>query len=54
MLAGTGGGYFMIARLDLPNVAMIVPVVMLLAGVVRHGSGELQPSGVCPRFRGSR
>jgi 4-amino-4-deoxy-L-arabinose transferase-like glycosyltransferase len=32
MLAGTGGGYFMIARLDLPNVAMIVPGVMLLAG----------------------
>src|SRR5689334_12533980 len=27
--AGTGGGYFMIARLDLPNAAIIAPVVML-------------------------
>jgi 4-amino-4-deoxy-L-arabinose transferase-like glycosyltransferase len=32
VLAGAGGGYFMIARLDLPSIAMIVPVVMLLAG----------------------
>ncbi len=32
MLAGTGGGYFMIARLNLPNAAMIVPAIMLLAG----------------------
>ena len=34
VLAGTGGGYFMIARLDLPNPAIIVPVVMLIAGIV--------------------
>ena len=33
VLAGTGGGYFMIARLDLPNAAMIAPVVMLVAGI---------------------
>jgi 4-amino-4-deoxy-L-arabinose transferase-like glycosyltransferase len=32
VLAGSGGGYFMIARLDLPTAAMIVPAVMLLAG----------------------
>jgi len=32
--AGTGGGYFMIARLDLPNAAIIAPVVMLVAGVI--------------------
>src|SRR6185436_15042349 len=34
VLAGTGGGYFMIARLDLPNAAMLAPVVMLAAGIV--------------------
>jgi len=34
VIAGTGGGYFMIARLDLPNAAMLAPVVMLIAGVV--------------------
>jgi 4-amino-4-deoxy-L-arabinose transferase-like glycosyltransferase len=33
VLAGTGGGYFMIARLDLPNAAIIAPVVMLAAGI---------------------
>jgi 4-amino-4-deoxy-L-arabinose transferase-like glycosyltransferase len=32
VLAGSGGGYFMIARLDLPAAAMIVPAVMLVAG----------------------
>ncbi|HUK35124.1 MAG TPA: glycosyltransferase family 39 protein, partial [Vicinamibacterales bacterium] len=32
IIAGTGGGYFMIARLDLPNAAMIAPVVLLVAG----------------------
>jgi len=34
VIAGTGGGYFMIARLDLPNAAILAPVVMLVAGVV--------------------
>ena len=34
VLAGTGGGYFMIARLDLPNAAIAAPIVMLLAGVI--------------------
>ena len=34
VLAGTGGGYFMIARLDLPNAAIIAPIVMLVAGIV--------------------
>jgi 4-amino-4-deoxy-L-arabinose transferase-like glycosyltransferase len=34
VLAGTGGGYFMIARLDLPNAAILAPVVMLVAGVM--------------------
>jgi hypothetical protein len=34
VIAGTGAGYFMIARLDLPNAAMIAPVVMLVAGIV--------------------
>ena len=34
VVAGTGGGYFMIARLDLPNAAIIAPLVMLVAGVV--------------------
>jgi 4-amino-4-deoxy-L-arabinose transferase-like glycosyltransferase len=32
VIAGSGGGYFMIARLDLPPAAMIVPAVMLAAG----------------------
>ena len=34
VIAGTGGGYFMIARLDLPNAAIIAPVIMLVAGIV--------------------
>jgi len=34
VLAGSGGGYFMIARLDLPAAAMIVPAVMLVAGAL--------------------
>jgi len=34
VLARTGGGYFMIARLDLPNAAIIAPVAMLAAGLV--------------------
>ena len=34
VIAGTGGGYFMIARLDLPNAAMLAPLVMLIAGIV--------------------
>ncbi len=34
VVAGTGGGYFMIARLDLPNAAILAPVVMLVAGMV--------------------
>jgi hypothetical protein len=34
VIAGTGGGYFMIARLDLPNAAIIAPLVMLVAGTV--------------------
>ena len=34
VLAGTGGGYFMIARLDLPHAAIIAPIVMLVAGIV--------------------
>ena len=32
ILAGAGGGYFMIARLDLPTAATIVPAIMLIAG----------------------
>ncbi len=31
VLIGAGGGYFMIARLELPAAAIIVPVVMLMA-----------------------
>jgi 4-amino-4-deoxy-L-arabinose transferase-like glycosyltransferase len=34
VIAGTGGGYFMIARLDLPNAAIIAPMVMLVAGII--------------------
>ncbi|HVZ23366.1 MAG TPA: glycosyltransferase family 39 protein [Vicinamibacterales bacterium] len=34
VIAGTGGGYFMIARLALPNAAILAPVVMLVAGIV--------------------
>jgi 4-amino-4-deoxy-L-arabinose transferase-like glycosyltransferase len=34
VLAGAGGGYFMIARLDLPAVAIVVPIAMLVAGLV--------------------
>lgn len=34
VLAGTGGGYFMIARLDLPNAAIAAPLVMLAAGII--------------------
>ena len=34
VLAGTGGGYFMIARLDLPAAAILVPIAMLIAGIV--------------------
>jgi len=34
VLAGAGGGYFMIARLDLPNAAILAPAVMLVAGVI--------------------
>jgi 4-amino-4-deoxy-L-arabinose transferase-like glycosyltransferase len=34
VLAGSGGGYFMIARLDLPAAAMVVPAVMLVAGAI--------------------
>jgi hypothetical protein len=33
VIAGTGGGYFMIARLDLPNAAIVAPMVMLAAGI---------------------
>jgi len=33
VLAGSAGGFFMIARLDLPNAAIIAPVVMLAAGI---------------------
>ena len=34
VLAGTGGGYFMIARLDLPNAAILAPLVMLVTGII--------------------
>lgn len=34
VLAGSGGGYFMIARLDLPNAALLAPMVMLVAGII--------------------
>jgi 4-amino-4-deoxy-L-arabinose transferase-like glycosyltransferase len=34
VLAGTGGGYFMIARLDLPDAAILAPIAMLAAGIV--------------------
>ncbi|HXD74502.1 MAG TPA: glycosyltransferase family 39 protein [Vicinamibacterales bacterium] len=33
VLAGAGGGYFMIARLDLPNAAIAAPLLMLAAGI---------------------
>src|SRR5258708_7685697 len=33
VLAGTGAGYFMIARLDLPNAAIVAPLAMLVAGI---------------------
>src|SRR5215510_12457232 len=41
VIAGSGGGYFMIARLDLPAAAMVVPLVMLLAGAVVTGRASL-------------
>jgi 4-amino-4-deoxy-L-arabinose transferase-like glycosyltransferase len=49
VIAGTGGGYFMIARLDLPNAAIIAPVVMLVAGIavtarINFGRGALPES----------
>ncbi len=34
VLAGTGGGYFMIAQFALPNAALAAPLVMLAAGVI--------------------
>jgi 4-amino-4-deoxy-L-arabinose transferase-like glycosyltransferase len=34
VIIGAGGGYFMIARLELPTAAIIVPVVMLAAGAI--------------------
>jgi 4-amino-4-deoxy-L-arabinose transferase-like glycosyltransferase len=34
VIIGAGGGYFMIARLELPPAAIVVPVVMLVAGAV--------------------
>ena len=34
LLAGSGGGYFMIARLDLPNAAILAPLVMLVTGII--------------------
>jgi 4-amino-4-deoxy-L-arabinose transferase-like glycosyltransferase len=34
VVAGAGGGYFMIARLELPPLAIAVPIVMLIAGGV--------------------
>lgn len=34
VIIGAGGGYFMIARLELPTAAVIVPAVMLAAGAL--------------------
>ena len=34
VVIGAGGGYFMIARLELPPTAIVVPIVMLVAGAV--------------------
>jgi 4-amino-4-deoxy-L-arabinose transferase-like glycosyltransferase len=34
VIIGAGGGYFMIARLELPPAAIVVPAVMLVAGAV--------------------
>jgi 4-amino-4-deoxy-L-arabinose transferase-like glycosyltransferase len=34
VIAGAGGGYFMIARLELSPLAIVVPLVMLVAGAV--------------------
>ena len=34
VIIGAGGGYFMIARLELPTAAIIVPAVMLAAGAL--------------------
>lgn len=50
VLAGTGGGYFMIARLDLPNAAILAPIVMLAAGiaVTARISGGRRPLPAAP------
>jgi 4-amino-4-deoxy-L-arabinose transferase-like glycosyltransferase len=34
VIIGAGGGYFMIARLELPPAAIVVPLVLLVAGAV--------------------
>jgi 4-amino-4-deoxy-L-arabinose transferase-like glycosyltransferase len=49
VLIGAGGGYFMIARLDLPIAATVVPAGMLLAGAavtVRAALGDRRPPRV--------
>jgi 4-amino-4-deoxy-L-arabinose transferase-like glycosyltransferase len=46
MLAGAGGGYFMIARLDLPNGAIVVPAIMLLAGAFITWRGTFSQSRI--------
>jgi len=46
MLAGAGGGYFMIARLDLPAAAVVVPVTMLLSGAYITWRGTFSESRI--------
>jgi 4-amino-4-deoxy-L-arabinose transferase-like glycosyltransferase len=49
VIIGAGGGYFMIARLDLPAVSAIVPAVMLVAGSIitaRASVGNWRPPRV--------
>jgi 4-amino-4-deoxy-L-arabinose transferase-like glycosyltransferase len=49
VIIGAGGGYFMIARLDLPTVAVIVPSALLAAGALitaRASLGNWQPPRV--------
>ena len=49
VIIGAGGGYFMIARLELPAAAMVVPAVMLAAGALitaRASVGNWQPPRV--------
>jgi 4-amino-4-deoxy-L-arabinose transferase-like glycosyltransferase len=49
VIIGAGGGYFMIARLDLPAIATVVPAITLVAGSVitaRASVGNWRPPRV--------